>query len=181
MKLISSVAKAKLEADLEELEKEKDAVEIQLEEAIGFGDFSENEEYKAAKTSMASLSQRIQAITQTLRTAKVTFTYPSTIGPGSLISVQQITESKELIEDLGLLMFDEVGDIVFSGVVNAQSTLGAKIRGNGSGVFSIQDPNGKELWYRVVLEPETRLAEFIAAYGDSKTDRLSEIYSQVQR
>ena len=61
--------KAKLEADLAELEKQKKDVTEEIQTAKGFGDLSENAEYDAAKDHESELYRHIAEIQQTLNTS----------------------------------------------------------------------------------------------------------------
>ena len=70
--LLTQAGYDKLVAEHEELVSVRRAeVSERLKEAISYGDISENAEYDAAKNEQAELEERIQALENMLRTAKI--------------------------------------------------------------------------------------------------------------
>lgn len=174
---ISAAAYAKLQGDLRQLDEEILEIEKRLQAAVSHGDISENTEYDAEKANMTSKQNLKLQLEQTLRTAKVVQGYSTNISVGTLISIKQLNSKHEVIEDMGLLMFDEVGDIVFDGKIKPDSDLGRAIQGTEGGIFEIQDRNGSVLIYSVTVEPESRLEDFLRMYSKNKKEKLKEMFT----
>jgi transcription elongation factor GreA len=175
---ISSSAYDSLKIRLEQLEEEAKELGIELERAVGFGDISENTEYDTAKAALAINTQERGELEQLLRTAKVKHGYSNTISAGTLISVKVLKENDEVEEDLGLLMFDEFGDMLFAGRINKDSALGTAIEGGTSGTYTIQDIKGHPIKYEVIVEPESRLPEFLQMYSSDRKAMISRMFAQ---
>lgn len=177
MQEISSIAKLRLEHTLASLNEQIEKTGEEVETARGFGDLSENTEYEVAIAKYTKLTQEKAKIEYTLSTSTVRQTYSNNISYGSLISVQLIDAHGNSQEDLGLLMFDQKGSILFDGTISADSPLGRRIQGGLSGVYTVKGPSGADFRYKVSLEPESRLQEYLEKYPPSRSHKLNEIFS----
>jgi transcription elongation factor GreA len=177
MREISSVAYSKLQGDLKLLDEQILESEKRLQEALGFGDLSENTEYDAEKSNLTQKQNLKMSIEQLLRTSKPKQGYSTNISSGTLITVKEISDNGDVIRDHGLLMFDEVGDKLFDGKINPDSNLGRAVEGTTGGVFTIQDLNGSPVKFEVTVESESRLDEFMSLYFMNKEERLKLMYA----
>lgn len=174
----TKVTKLRLSHRLDSVVKELEEVSKSLEEARALGDLSENTEYESSLQSFTKLLQEKAHLEYQLENLKETDTYSKNIGKGTLLSVK-IENPDGTEEDLGLLMFEDVGSSLFDGTVSAASPLGRAIRGGLGGKYRVQDIKGEELTYVVNIEPESRLEEYLQAYPPDRNEKISQIFKGI--
>jgi transcription elongation factor GreA len=167
MKEISKIGARRLQIELEQIESQLPEVGKEVETARGFGDYSENDELAAALAKFTTMSRRKTEIEFTLSSSTVKQSYSNNIAAGSLISVE-IIGPESARKELGLLLFDEKGSAVFDGTISPYSPLGRVIQGGTGGDYKVKGPTGVDFVYRVQLESEDRIEEYLAKYP---TDR----------
>jgi transcription elongation factor GreA len=134
----------KLQDELEELKtKRRQEVADRIREAREFGDISENSEYDDAKNEQAMLEQRIAALEEKLRAARVIDT--SEVG-GDVISIgSHVTLSD--IERKQTLKYQIVGSAEadpMEGRLSNESPVGRALIGRKSGEkLDVDVPQGK--------------------------------------
>ena len=94
--LVTKEGLAKLKDELYELENVKrKEVAQRLQEAISFGDLSENSEYEDAKNEQAFIEQRIAELNSMIKTAKIITEKKSksnVVKIGSTVTIQNLTD-----------------------------------------------------------------------------------------
>jgi transcription elongation factor GreA len=173
---MSAISYNFLEAKLAQLEEDLKGISAELIEARGHGDLSENTEYDLAKAALEANTRERAEIQRTIRSATIVHKYSTSIDIGSFITVKIIAKDGSLIEDLGLLMFDEVGDLIFDGKVNPSSPLGSAIQGGNTGTFVVRGMNGTETIYHVTLEPEASAEAFMSSYSPDRKASIEKIF-----
>lgn len=174
LKVISATGFHMLQEELKNIEIFLEDVSIELQKGADQGDKRENEEYEIALREIDKRTKRKQEIEHILHNAKIKEGYSTNIDVGTLISVKILGDDPE---DLGLLMFDNVGDLVLQGRITPASPLGRAIIGSAGGIFKIQDMSGDFVIYEVKVEPETRLVEYLGLYPIYEDVMFNNIFS----
>lgn len=180
MREISFIAKRRLEFRLEDLDSRMEELRTNLAEAKEKGDLSENEEYTAALSEYTKAVKERAGVVGTLEVSRVKQSYSSNISVGSLIEVKELNpDGKSVKEDLGLLLFDEEGSALFSGIVSKNSNLGRAIFGGIGGEYLVKDIRGIDQKFSVTLEPESRTDEYLEKYPPDPTKVLDKIFEGI--
>lgn len=179
MNEITSISKKRLEHTLESLNAELEELSVRVAEARELGDLSENEEYTASLAEYIEKMRKKSEIENTLKTSSVKQNYSTNISNGSLISVKLINNDGTE-EDMGLLLFDEEGSSVFSGVVSPDSSLGRAIQGGVGGEYIVQNIRGNDVKYVVNLEPESRIDEYLEKYPPDRQKTLDRMFEGIK-
>jgi transcription elongation factor GreA len=138
--------RAKLEAELAELEGPKRAAVVQaIKTAREFGDLSENFEYHAAKNEQGLLEARIRTLRSRLAHAVVVESQAGVVAVGSHV----------VLEDAdGVRMEVEVSSVGGGGTVSPESPLGRALLGAAEGdSVEVEAPRGNWTARVVSIEP----------------------------
>jgi len=153
----------------------KEALES-LEAARDKGDISENSEFDSAKLEVDRLQKRRLEVQTLLQTAKVINTTSTTkIIPGTLIELRvQGIDDPSYERDLGLLMFDNVGNTVLNGKITPDAPVGQAIKDGRSGTYEIIGADSKR--YRIIVQIASadRLSEFLLKYPTDTASVIKE-------
>jgi transcription elongation factor GreA len=173
---ISRSAFNALTEELEQVEESLIRANEELETARAHGDLSENAEFEQSKMEVDRLQKRKRELFNVLQTSKVINTVSSTrIMPGTLITVLvEGVDEPDYSRDLGLLMFDSVGNTVLNGKITPEATLGKEIKDGGSGVYPIIGYDSKRYNYYVEIVSQERLGEFLEKYPTDTSSSLKE-------
>lgn len=132
----------KLKDELSFLEKkERKRIAKRLEEAISYGDLSENSEYQEAKEEQAFIEGRIIELGRKIKNAKIIEDqHVGKVSLGSVVELQD-TESQEEFK-YTIVGSTEVDP--FEGRISNESIIGLGVLGKKKGdVFSVMPPSGK--------------------------------------
>ena len=131
--LLTQAGYDKLVAEDEELVSVRRAeVSERLKEAISYGDISENAEYDAAKNEQAELEERIQALENMLRKAKIVneeITKGDTVNVGLSVIVRNTADGEE--EQFSIVGATESDP--FEGKISNESAVGKGLIGHKQG------------------------------------------------
>jgi len=131
----------KLKEELNHLENVKrKEVAKRLQEAIAYGDLSENSEYQEAKEEQAFIEGKIVELTKKIKHAKIiSDQHAGKVNLGSVVKLKNHTLKKE--ENYTIVGATEVDP--FNGLISNESPLGAAVIGRKKGEeFDFQAPGG---------------------------------------
>ena len=136
---LTKEGKAKLEAELAELEPERPGIAERIATARSFGDLSENEEYSAARNEQKTVENRILEIEDILKNAKIVRAKSGgKIGLGSTVRVNATGRGQEYT------MVGPVEAIPLEGKISYESPIGKALMGKREGeVAELITPKGK--------------------------------------
>lgn len=159
------------------LEESIEKIAVKLEEARAHGDTSENAEYEASLAEFTSAKTELAELEYTLANSVVKTTVSDSIEKGTLFSMQEINSKGEVLKDYGMLLFDDVGSVIFYGVISPNSPLGKVIQGGTSGVYTVKDFTNVEHHYKITVEPESRINEYLEKYPPSIDPIVDKIFA----
>ena len=145
----------KIVAEQDELISVKRAeVAERIKEAISYGDISENAEYDSAKNEQADLEERIHALEEMLRKAKIVQDEDvkgDSVNIGLKVTVKDIDSGdKEVFFIVGATESDP-----FNGKISTESSVGKALIGKKKGdTVSIEIPNGVVNYRVMKIEKE---------------------------
>lgn len=145
----------KIVAEHDELISVKRAeVAERIKEAISYGDISENAEYDSAKNEQADLEERIHALEEMLRKAKIVQDEDvkgDSVNIGLKVTVKDIDSGdKEVFFIVGATESDP-----FNGKISTESSVGKALIGKKKGdTVSIEIPNGVVNYRVMKIEKE---------------------------
>lgn len=130
-----------LEAELKNLKDvRRPEIAKKLEEAIAYGDLSENAEYDDAKNEQGLVEKRISEIDHMLKTVKIiddTKTTSKLIRVGTTVTLQ-VNDEKHVYQIVGSIEADP-----FNGKISNESPVGKAILGKSDGdVVHVHTPSG---------------------------------------
>lgn len=161
--MLSTISRRRFEAQRERLVKElEEDINPRLAAAKALGDTSENTEYETAVSDAIKCRLSIEKIEEKLSASTDVIPYGTTIGVGSFITIKYEYEDGS-IEDLGLYLFDAVGDRL-TNTISDKSDLGHKIQGTTGGIFPIRIDGGKIIKAHVTLESESKIQEYLSMF-----------------
>jgi hypothetical protein len=175
MEVITLITKRRLEYRLQAVLAQLEIVGEKLQSSREHQDLSENAEYEASLSEFTALSTERSKIEHTLSNSTIKKNKSNSIERGTLISLELVKNGN--FKDLGLYLFDSDGGATFSGVIGDTSPLGLIIDGGLSGIYEVKTPLGSVETYRVKIEPDSRLTEFLEKYPpetDKTMDSLLE-------
>jgi transcription elongation GreA/GreB family factor len=174
--MLSLIAQKRMQYQLEAAEAKLPEVREQMTAARGYGDFSENSEYDAAVAEFTDLTSKIANLKTTLASEVVETTYSDVVRVGSLLQIF-VEESPGNFSDMGIMLFDEVGNSQFDGTISNASSMGRVIEGRSSGEYSYQDPRGRERKCRFEILPPNRMEEYLKKFPPNREETLERIFS----
>lgn len=133
----------KLEEELENLKtSRRKEVAGRLQEAISYGDLSENAEYEEAKNEQAFVEGRIRELEQMIKNVKVVGSKKSsadTVNIGSVVEIEEISSGeKDIYTIVGTTEVE-----VFNNKISNESPLGSALIGQKKGsVIKYKAPGG---------------------------------------
>ncbi|MBT4936912.1 transcription elongation factor GreA, partial [Candidatus Peregrinibacteria bacterium] len=139
--LVTEDGLKKLKTELRFLETDRrKQIANRLEEAISYGDLSENSEYQEAKEEQAFAEGRIIELTRKIKHAKIiSDQHAGKVNLGSAIELKNKTLNEK--ESYTLVGSTEVDP--FEGKISNESPLGSAMLGRKKGdVFSVNAPGG---------------------------------------
>ncbi len=136
-----------LETELKQLkEVRRPEIAKKLEEAIAYGDLSENAEYDEAKNDQGLVEKRISELEHMLKTVKIiddSKTTSKLTRVGSTVTLQ-LNDEKHVYQIVGSIEADP-----FNGKISNESPVGKAILGKSEGdSVKVQTPSG-ELVYKI--------------------------------
>lgn len=148
--------KKKLEAELAELIEAKKKVAEDIQTARGFGDLSENYEYKAAKQELRRCDSRLRYLRRMINTAKV-------IRVNEKEGVVQLFDRVEIYyeeddETETIQLMTTLRQDALSGVISKESPLGHALLGHRVG-DRVEVKVSPEVQYYVVIRKITKGAD----------------------
>lgn len=145
--LLTKEGLQRLEEELNELKTvRRREVASRLQEAISYGDLSENAEYEEAKNEQAFVEGRIREIEQIIKDAKVVSgkkTQQNAVNIGSTVTLKNQDNQEE--ETYTIVGTTEVS--IFENKISNESPLGSALIGNKTGdTITYKSPGGNHTY-----------------------------------
>ena len=163
---ITAISKTKLERQLIEFREDAKRAQERMVLAKLDGDLSENADYDSARDEYQKVSVRAAEIEKTLRNCEVVGeSGGSIIDIGSLFKLYRYSDKMNDYEYLGIFSLDSTEDFL-SFIIGTASPLGKAIKGNESGLFTIQTDFAESVTYKVEKQDSEMSKEFLKQLGE---------------
>lgn len=157
-KQISLIQYKRYKMQMDEVKKKIVECGEAVKAARALGDLSENAELDSAKAEMSRLQAESSKLDDLLHSEVIEYDNGPTLTVGSLVEISS-DEMNPMI-----VLLSDAGNLDIDHVLNTDSELGRKVKGNSSGVYEVQGVK-----YHVKKLPESKTEEFLLSIPTDKT------------